>query len=44
MYWNEGLDRINITLRSWYMAVRNDKDYSDIEFPSNHAVMSKATD
>jgi len=26
------------------MAVRNYKDYSDIEFPSNHAVMSKATD
>jgi len=26
------------------MAVRNETYYSDIEFLSNHAVMSKATD
>jgi len=44
MYWNEGLDRINMTLRSRYMAVRNETTISDIEFLSNHAVMSKATD
>jgi len=44
MYWNEGLDRIDMILMNRYMAVRNDKNYSDLEFPSNHAVMSKETD
>lgn len=44
MYWNEGLDRISMILMNRYMAVRNDINYCEIEFPSNHAVMSKETD